>query len=56
MAAEKLKGALNELVNQGRSQKDIIDKYRSHLNEILSLQNPELTELLKIFLSTGMSF
>ena len=49
--AEKLRTALNELANQGRSQKDAIDKFRSHLAEILSLKNPELTDLLKMFLS-----
>jgi hypothetical protein len=49
--AEKLRTALNDLANQGRSQKDAIDKYRSHLAEILTFQNPELTDLLKMFLS-----
>lgn len=53
MASERLKAGLNELGSQGRSQKDVIDKYRGHLNEILTLQGPELTELLKIFLTAG---
>ena len=49
--AEKLRNALDDLANQGRSQKDVIEKYRLHLNEILTYQNPELTELLKKFIS-----
>lgn len=52
--SEKLRISLNELLHQGRSQKDVIDKYRTHLNEVLSFQNPELTELLKIFLSVSL--
>lgn len=49
--AEKLRSALNELASQGRSQKDAIEKYRAQLEEVLSLQNPQLTEMLKLFLS-----
>ena len=54
--AENIRASLTNLANQGRSQKDSIDKYRAHLTEILSLQNPELTDLLKSFLTTGMYF
>ena len=51
---EKLKNALLELTGQGRSQKDTVEKYRSHLGDVLKLKNPELTEYLKVFLSIGM--
>jgi len=49
--ADRLRNALNELASQGRSQKDAIEKYRAQLEEVLSLTNPELTEMLKLFLS-----
>jgi len=49
--ADRLRNALNELASQGRSQKDAIEKYRAQLEEVLSLKNPELTEMLKLFLS-----
>jgi len=52
--AENIRTSLTNLANQGRSQKDSIDKYRAHLTEILSLQNPELTDLLKSFLTTAL--
>jgi len=49
--AERLRTALNELASQGRSQKDAIEKYRAQLEEVLNSKNPELTEMLKLFLS-----
>jgi len=49
--AEKLRNALLELIGQGRSQKDTVEKYRAHLSDVLKLKNPELTECLQVFLS-----
>lgn len=50
--AEQLKNSLLELSSQSRSQKDTIEKYKSHLIDILKLNDPQLTELLQVFIST----
>lgn len=54
--AEQLKNSLLELSSQSRSQKDTIEKYKSHLIDILKLNDPQLTELLQVFISTGNFF
>ncbi|XP_057293210.1 COP9 signalosome complex subunit 4-like [Hydractinia symbiolongicarpus] len=50
--AEQLKNSLLELSSQSRSQKDTIEKYKSHLIGILKQNDPLLTELLQVFIST----
>lgn len=50
--AEQLKNSLLEFSSQSRSQKDTIEKYKSHLIDILKLNDPQLTELLQVFIST----
>ena len=54
--ADELRASLNNLTSQGHPQKDVIDKYKSHLAEILQMEKPVLIDYIKIVLSSGKTY
>lgn len=52
--ADELRASLNNLTSQGHPQKDVIDKYKSHLAEILQMEKPVLIDYIKIVLSSAL--
>ena len=51
--AKELKARLDEILLQGKPQKEVIDKYRAILDEVIQTNPMELSAPLKVFISAG---
>lgn len=55
MAASAVRSSLSNLLNSGTSPKDLTEKFREILNQIVALNDENLIEGLKSFIDAGLS-